>query len=141
MPDPVSGVPAPMLAAAAGLLLPALAYLLVKHLFADFFFQTPRQIREKGTYGALGGLTHAATHVALTIPVFALLPPASAGVAVALLAGEFVLHYHIDWVKEQIVRRAGLMPGDDKFWWALGGDQCLHALTYVGMIWLIARSY
>ncbi len=120
----------------AAMVLLAMAYLLVKHAAADFILQTETQRREKGIYGATGGLTHSLTHIALTAPVFSLLPAAAPGIILALLATEFVLHYHIDWTKEQIVRRNDWTSRDTPFWWALGIDQLLHGLTYVGLVWL-----
>lgn len=122
----------------ARLALAAMAYLLIKHCAADFLLQTETQRRGKGVYGALGGITHSATHVVLTAPVFLMLPPVSAGAIAALLAGEFVVHYHIDWSKDQILRRRAWTTRDTAFWWALGIDQLAHGLTYVGLLWLAA---
>ena len=118
----------------AHIVLIAIAYLMVKHAIADFFVQTETQRLEKGIYGATGGLTHSLTHIALTTPVFVLLPGLDAGIIATLLAAEFVLHYHIDWTKEQIVRRNGWSSHDTPFWWALGADQLLHGLTYVALL-------
>ncbi len=120
----------------AAMVLLAMAYLLVKHAAADFILQTESQRREKGVYGATGGLTHSLTHIVLTVPVFAFLPATGPAIVAALLAAEFVLHYHIDWTKEQIVRRNDWTSRDTPFWWALGIDQLLHGLTYVGLVWL-----
>ena len=114
----------------------AMAYLLIKHCIADFLLQTENQRRTKGDYGALGGITHALTHVALTAPVFLILPPVGLGAAIALLTGEFTVHYHLDWAKEQIVRRNGWTSQHTPFWWALGIDQLGHGLTYVALLWL-----
>ena len=52
----------------------AMSYLLIKHCAADFLLQTENQRRTKGDYGAMGGITHAATHILLTAPVFLILP-------------------------------------------------------------------
>lgn len=125
----LASIPAPAL-----MVLAAIAYLMVKHAVADFFVQTEAQRREKGHYGATGGLTHSLTHIALTAPVFMLLPAIATGMAAALLAAEFVLHYHIDWTKEQVVRRNAWTSHDTPFWWAIGLDQLLHGLTYIGVV-------
>jgi Protein of unknown function (DUF3307) len=114
--------------------LAAIAYLMLKHAIADFFVQTESQRREKGIYGATGGLSHSLTHILLTAPVFAILPPLETGMIAALLSAEFVLHYHIDWTKEQVVRRNGWTSKDTPFWWAIGLDQLLHGLTYVALL-------
>ena len=75
----------------------AMAYLLIKHAVADFLLQTENQRRTKGEYGAMGGITHATTHILLTAPIFLFLPPVGIGAAAALLIGEFAVHYHLDW--------------------------------------------
>ena len=83
---------------------------------------------------ATGGITHSLTHIVLTAPVFLLLPALETGMIAALLSAEFVLHYHIDWTKEQVVRRNGWTSHDTPFWWAIGLDQLLHGLTYVALL-------
>ena len=124
----------------ARMVLLAMAYLLVKHAVADFLLQTEFQRHGKGSYGALGGLTHGLTHIVSTAPVFWLLPPVPLAVAALLLAGEFAVHYHLDWTKEQLVRANGWTPKDTGFWWSLGLDQLMHGLTYVALIWLSCLS-
>jgi hypothetical protein len=116
--------------------LAAIAYLLIKHAIADFILQTDQIFRQKGHYGAPGGLWHALIHILLTAPVFWLFPGGTPVLAASLLAAEFIAHYHIDWLKEQIVRHAGWSPNDTAFWWALGLDQLLHGLTYVALLWI-----
>jgi hypothetical protein len=116
--------------------LAAVTYLLVKHAIADFILQSDLMFRQKGTYGAPGGLQHAFIHAALTAPVFLLFPDGTPELAAGLLTAEFLVHYHIDWAKEQIVRRAGWRSGDRYFWWALGIDQLCHGLTYVAILWI-----
>lgn len=122
------------------LVLAAMALLLVKHALADFLLQTANQRATKGIYGALGGLTHSATHIALTAPVLLLFPRLGLSGAALLLAGEFALHYHLDWTKDQVVRRNAWTSHDTPFWWALGLDQLMHGLTYVGIVWLAAAA-
>lgn len=115
--------------------LAAITYLLVKHAVADFILQSDGIFRQKGHYGAPGGLLHALIHILLTAPVFWLFPGGSVALASELLAAEFVLHYHIDWLKQQLVARSGWTPKNAAFWWALGIDQLLHGLTYVAILW------
>jgi hypothetical protein len=119
----------------AGLALAAVAYLLVKHTVADFLLQTEVQRKTKGIYAALGGITHSLTHVVLTAPVFLLLPGLGVSTMVIALLGEFLVHYHVDWSKEQLIRRNGWTSHDTPFWWALGLDQLCHGLTYVAILW------
>ncbi len=120
------------------LILAAMAYLLAKHAVADFLLQTAYQRQTKGIYGALGGLTHCLTHVVLTAPVLLLFPALEPTTVAAILTGEFVIHYHLDWLKDQAVKRNGWTSHDTPFWWALGTDQLLHGLTYVAILWVAA---
>ena len=116
------------------LALAAVAVLMVKHAVADFYLQTPYQYLNKGTYGHPGGLLHSAIHVALTPLVYLVLVPGSLLIAGTIALGEFVAHYHIDWLKEQIVRRNGMTMQDPGFWHALGTDQLVHGLTYLVIV-------
>ena len=85
---------------------------MVKHALADFYLQTPYQYLNKGTYGHPGGLLHAAIHMALTPLVYLVLVPGSLLLAGAIALGEFLVHYHVDWLKEQILRRNELTAQD-----------------------------
>ena len=106
-------------------------------MIGDYFLQRPYQFLNKGTYGHLGGLLHASIHVALTLPVFFIIPPSSAILFFGILSGEFIAHYHIDWSKEQLIKKFGWTPQDQIFWSIFGIDQFLHALTYLIMIWMM----
>jgi hypothetical protein len=125
---------------ATNMLAAGLAYLLIKHAIADFFLQTAFQWRNKGVYGHPGGLVHVAIHAALTLPVFLILRPRTFAVAALVLAAEALVHYHIDWLKERIVKRQQWTTADDSYWRALGFDQLLHGLTYVWIVWLLGAS-
>src|SRR4030065_2452514 len=104
------------------LALAAVAVLMFKHAVADFYLQTPYQYLNKGKYGHPGGIMHAGIHVALTPLVYLVLLPGSLLMAGAIALGEFLLHYHIDWLKEQITRRNGWTAHDRGFWHALRPD-------------------
>jgi hypothetical protein len=116
------------------LMLAAVAVLMLKHMAADFFLQTPYQYCNKGTYGHPGGLLHSFIHIALTPLVYLVLAPVSLLLAVGIAVGEFAVHYHVDWAKEQITSRNGYTPQAPGFWHALGIDQCLHGLTYLAIV-------
>jgi hypothetical protein len=110
----------------------------IKHFFADFLWQTPKMLAEKGTYGAVGGFEHAGVHAIGTFVVLVVVFPWSiwthlAAAMLAILDG--AVHYHIDWAKTNLSR--GLTPADHKFWVWLGADQALHYLTYVAIIGII----
>lgn len=116
------------------LVLAAIAVLMLKHTVADFYLQTGYQYANKGSYGHPGGLLHSAIHVALTPFVYLVLAPGSFLLAALIALGEFVVHYHTDWLKEQLGHRYGWTPRDRAFWLALGTDQLVHGLTYVVIV-------
>ncbi len=122
------------------LILAALAVLMFKHMLADFYLQTPYQFLNKGTYGHPGGFVHAGIHVVLTPLVYLVLLPSSLLLAGAIALGEFAVHYHIDWFKEQVVHRNGLTTQDRGFWGALGADQFVHGLTYLALVALLVMA-
>lgn len=108
------------------------ALLLLKHFVCDFVLQTPWQIAQKGIYGARGGLVHSGIHVAGTFVVLLAVGTALPTIAIILVA-EFIIHYHIDWSKEQTVKRLDWRVGA-RFWNAIGFDQLLHGLTYLAIV-------
>ena len=113
------------------LALGAVAVLMLKHAVADFYLQTAYQYLNKGTYGHPGGVIHAALHVALTPLVYLVIAPGSLLLAAAIAIGEFITHYHVDWLKEQVTHRNGWTVRDRAFWYALGTDQLVHGVTYL----------
>lgn len=128
------------------------ALLVVKHFIADGPLQTDYQVRHKGVWGHPGGLLHAGAHVGLSAVCFALWgalvdPPVSVSFVLFLLAGEFVVHYLIDYSKCRIDSKFGWSSrgGDDAyvtvhdkaFFFSFLADQALHQLTYVAMIYAI----
>lgn len=109
----------------------------IKHFIADFAMQYDYMVRDKGTYGAAGGIHHAATHASWT---FLILIPFvhSADQLLILPLVDFIAHYHIDWVKQKANRG---YTYSDRMWWVwLGLDQALHYLTYVGIIYYVTIS-
>lgn len=113
-------------------LLIVLAILQVKHFVCDFPLQTSYQLLNKGTYGHPGGIIHAALHALGTAAIFLVVAP-TLWLGTAIVLGEFVFHYHIDWAKDKWTRVHGYTPADWQFWWALGFDQLLHYLTYIAI--------
>ncbi len=113
--------------------------LLFKHLVFDFFLQTSYQYRNKGIYGHPGGILHAGLHALGTAPVFLWIAPSKA-LAAVIMVGEFVVHYHLDWTKDQVNKRLKLTADDARFWWTLGVDQFLHDATYVAIVALLMAT-
>jgi hypothetical protein len=95
-------------------------------------------LAQKGTYGARGGLEHALIHALGTFVVLILAlswDPFVHFLAVVLGLFDGVVHYHIDWLKQQLNR--GLTTTDRMFWVWFGADQGLHYLTYIAIIGII----
>lgn len=114
-------------------------YFVLKHTVADFFLQTPYQYLNKGIYGHPGGLLHALIHMAGTVPVFLILPAALSKMLL-ILVGEYVVHYHVDWLKERGVRHNTYTPQTAGYWRLMGLDQMAHYLTYVAILAILVRQ-
>lgn len=106
----------------------------IKHMFADFYLQTPRMLSGRGTYLHLGRAQHAGVHTVGSVIVFAAIGAAPLFIA-AVVAAEWLLHFHIDYWKGRQCDRKQLDPFKAAYWRATGADQALHQLTYVGMVW------
>ena len=107
-----------------------LIMLMIKHTFADYFFQTPWMWTAKSTYGKPGGLAHAGFHGFLTA---CFLVPFSVPVLYCLLLGvlDAVVHYHIDFVKSSYRKKHKIQHNSQLYWTVHGIDQFLHFMTYV----------
>lgn len=113
-----------------------LTLLFIKHFIIDFILQNKFQWSNKGTYGHLGGILHAGLHSIGTFLCLFLFVGSGIAWIVALIDG--ILHYHIDWAKMNINKKLGWTPTThEEFWWLLGLDQLLHALTYIGLVALL----
>lgn len=118
----------------AGTLLVLLCLLQAKHMFADYFLQTKMMLDGRETYIHFGRFLHAGVHAVGSLLVFAVIGAPVAFILPLILA-EWVVHYHIDWLKGRYTAIQKLTPADAAFWRAAGVDQALHQLTYVVMIW------
>ncbi len=118
-------------------LLVVLAGFQLKHFICDGPLQTLAMVQAKSHYGRPLGILHAAIHGLGTLPVFLL---AGSGSALILALADFVIHYHIDFTKENIVKYFGWTPKDGPFWWALMADQTLHHLTYLALVWFSLKA-
>ena len=106
-----------------------------KHFLVDFPLQTKFQYSNKGTYGHPGGILHASLHgLGTFICIYWYAPIA----AIYLALADMFVHYHIDWAKMNLNSKLGWSPTThEQFWWLLGLDQYLHAVTYVVFVALI----
>src|SRR5271167_5011229 len=89
--------------AAMTLLLTAMLAFQIKHFIADFVLQPYSMVSRKGDYLHPAGLAHAGIHVAGSVPALMIVTRAPELIA-ALLAGEFIVHYHTDWLKARLDR-------------------------------------
>ncbi len=114
-----------------------LLLLQVKHMFADFFLQTPIMLMNRAQFVHPGRALHCLVHalgslicfLVLGIPFF---------VTLLIVLAEWVAHYLIDFGKGVWSERAGHSPADASYWRAFGADQMLHQITYVAMVAAIA---
>lgn len=101
---------------------------IVKHLVADFLLQSRWMAlgkeRAEGWRAPLAA--HAAIHAIGTLALCLIVAPALAGLA----ALDFVVHAGVDRGKGALGRRFSATPDKTVFWWLLGVDQSLHALTH-----------
>lgn len=117
--------------------------LFAKHLIVDFPLQVKYQYSNKGTYGHMGGILHAALHIIGTIIALLLVLGMSAlPIILALALADGVIHYHIDWAKMNLNKYWNLQPTtSEQFWWLLGIDQWLHQLTYIGIVVVLHKHF
>jgi hypothetical protein len=109
-----------------------IAALQLKHFICDGPLQTKAMVDDKRRYGALRGLLHAGIHglgTLLVMLVYLGLSPFALWLALA----DAIIHYHVDFSKENVVRQMGWTPAQGPFWWAMSFDQMLHQLTYTGL--------
>jgi len=121
----------------AGAIVAVFLWLQIKHFIFDYVVQTPFQFRNKGTYGHPGGILHSGLQALGTVPAFFILPPGWP-LGLAIIVGEFIVHYHTDWAKEQTLRRMKLTTSDAWYWRLLGFDQFVHQVTYVVIAAILA---
>lgn len=113
--------------------------LTVKHLVADFALQSRYILDNRRVYGHPAGILHVGIHLTGTLIALVLVgtPPA---LVAAMLAVEGLLHYHLDWAKDNLVLKLGLTYERRGYWILLGADQMCHHLTYIGLAawWYLA---
>ena len=111
--------------------------LIIKHTIADYFMQYSWMIKDKGTYGAWGGIAHSGYHGLLTFVVLLLFVNPD----IAFLFGvlDSIIHYHVDYVKSNFWKSKKLTAMDQQYWIAHGVDQLAHLLTYIGIIYILCE--
>ncbi len=114
----------------------ALLALELKHFLCDFVLQTEYQVRTKGIYGHFGGFIHSGLHILGTVPALLIMGAGLKAMAV-ILAVEFVVHYHADWMKSAVDKRYQWGMTDQRYWILFGTDQLIHQLTYIGILFVL----
>lgn len=109
--------------------------LFVKHFIVDFPLQTSYQYLNKGKYLHFGGILHSSLHGVATFICFLFAAPDLALIAATI---DFVVHYHVDYLKVNVNNKFNWKPNThEEFWWLLGLDQLIHTLTYLYLVSLI----
>jgi len=104
-----------------------LTLLFIKHFIVDYVLQKAYHFKNKGIYGHVGGIQHAALHgLGTFICLFYFTPSA---ITYGLI--DFVVHYHVDWFKTKYGPKDS---NNSMFWIWFGADQLAHALTY---LWIV----
>ena len=113
----------------------------IKHMFADYFLQTPKMLAGRNSYLHMGRAQHALVH-AIGSAICLVLVGSPIVFMLWLVLAEWVIHFHIDWGKATWSDTKGHGPQDAGFWRATGVDQALHQLTYVAMTaaWVVATT-
>ena len=115
------------------------AALQLKHFICDGPLQTAAMVEQKSIYGAWLGIVHSAFHGIGTLIVF-LVVGSPALLALSLAALDFMVHYHIDFTKENIIKYFRWGVQDSQFWWALSADQAFHQFTYLALTALALKA-
>ena len=110
----------------------------IKHMFADYFLQTPKMLQGRGSYWHMGRAQHAGVH-ALGSVLALLAVGAPLGFILVLVPLEWAVHFNIDWGKARYGEVKGYGPNEAGFWRANGFDQALHHLTYIAMTWAFVK--
>lgn len=110
-----------------------LALLQIKHMFADYFLQTPSMLKDRSLFMHRGRALHCVIHAAMTA-LCLIVMGTGVGLLAALCICEWLLHYLIDWAKGAWSEAKGHGPTQASYWYAFGADQAAHQLTYLGMI-------
>ena len=115
--------------------------LLIKHTLADFYLQTEWQAKEKGYWGAEGGIIHSGIHGFLTFVYFLCLftfigfGEKSIELSVLWLFGitlfDTISHYIIDYTKARTTRESEYAHRDAEYWRLIGVYQLSHNVVYL----------
>jgi len=107
--------------------------LLAKHALADLLIQSLRKPGDKTNFKDPKGYLHAMDHGILTsLAIFLLTTNLTSAIMLGLV--DAVLHFSIDYIKSNIVRRKKLTTNHSVFWAIQAIDQLAHYTCYVGIV-------
>ncbi|MGF1475573.1 MAG: DUF3307 domain-containing protein [Geminicoccaceae bacterium] len=111
----------------------------LKHLLADYFFQTSWMVHGKSKAAGWTAplAAHASIHSFGTFVIAMIVAPALWWLAIA----DLLIHATIDRLRAMPCVGGKLRPDQPAFWWMLGVDQEAHALTHLGFIAVLAATY
>jgi len=115
----------------------------LKHLLADYIFQTPYMLPKSKLHDWVLPLAlHSAVHAGFTfmitlISIIALdLPETHMWIPVF----DFVIHFIIDRIKASPNLLNRFTMDNKYFWWSLGVDQTLHHITHIFIAYYIIQG-
>jgi hypothetical protein len=111
----------------------------VKHYIADYFMQPAWMLVGKGDLRHPGGYAHAGIHAVFSGLVL-LIAGTPLAILAALVVGEWVVHYALDYAKIHYSRGVHVDSNPRRFWALHGVDQLTHQLTYAAMIFVVLLS-
>ncbi len=109
--------------------------LVCKHAVADLAVQSFRKPSKKRLYLNKGLHIHAVDHSVLTFAVLVFFVNPMAAIAYAII--DYIAHWHIDWIKSNILWLFGISREGKGFWRLQTFDQIFHFATYAFIVYLI----
>ena len=112
-----------------------LLLLLVKHAIIDMPIQRMHGPLNKANWRSKKAHLHYGGHAFGTFLVFIMF----VGPITALIAGaiDWILHWHIDWLKSNSIKDLNIESHSVAWWWITAADQSLHYLSYFLIVILL----
>jgi hypothetical protein len=118
----------------------------VKHIFVDYVLQRIFKPKNKRRYGGRDGIMHANLHADTTFVLVTCWLLATHGASVSHLVTGLLMalidgisHYHIDWVKSNLVHKYRLLTKPRLLFLANAIDQLLHITFYIIIIKIVIQ--
>lgn len=115
-----------------------------KHYVVDFLWQPRYEWENKKYYMHPAGQVHALKQAIGTAIVFFFGSAVfedhlnhAVYIVEAAFVIDWVLHYHIDYLKEKFIHYYKIGFKNPKYWAAFGFDQFLHHLTYIALVFFL----